>query len=104
MPASRRIGPVDLAAQHRALADELEAFEAELGAWLGAGHVVACASGTDALTLALLAIGLRPGDEVIVPAFTIFVDAEVVALLGGVPRFAEVEPVTCAIDPAAVAR
>ena len=123
MGPSRRIGPVDLAAQHRALADELEAaalrvlrsgryvlgeevaaFEAELAAWLGAGHVVGCASGTDALKLALLAIGLAPGDEVIVPAFTIFIDAEVVALLGGVPRFAEVEPVTGTIDPAAVAR
>ena len=123
MPSSRRIGPVDLAALHRALGDEIEAavvrvlrsgryvlgeevaaFEAELARWLGAGHVVACASGTDALTLALLAVGLAPGDEVIVPAFTIFIDPEVVALLGAVPRFADVEPTTGALDPDAVAR
>ena len=118
-----RIGTVDLAAQHLALADEIEAavvrvlrsgryvlgeevaaFERELAQSLGAPHVVACGSGTGALTLSVLALGLRPGDEVIVPAFTIFVDAEVVELLGGHVRFADVDPQTCAIDPAAVAR
>jgi dTDP-4-amino-4,6-dideoxygalactose transaminase len=117
------IGPVDLAAAHLAHADEIEAavvrvlrsgkyilgeevaaFERELATWLGARHVVTCASGTDALTLALLALPLAPGDEVIVPAFTIFVDAEVVALLGGSPRFVDVEPATCALDPEALAR
>src|SRR5438105_14392614 len=105
-----RIGPVDLATQHLAYADEIEAavirvlrsgkyvlgeevaaFENELAAWLGAPHVVTCASGTAALTLSLLALPLAPGDEVLVPAFTIFIDAEVVALLGGVPRFVDVE-------------
>src|SRR5258708_1983932 len=102
----RRIGPADLSAQHLALADDIErevlrvlrsgsyvlgaevaAFEAELARVLGASHVVACASGSDALLLALLALELRPGDEVIVPAFTIFVNAEVVSLVGGVPVF-----------------
>jgi dTDP-4-amino-4,6-dideoxygalactose transaminase len=121
--SAARIGPVDLAAQHRALGDEIEAavirvlrsgryvlgaevaaFELELARWLGAPHVIACASGTDALTLSLLALGVRPGDEVVVPAFTIFIDAEVVALLGAVPRFVDVEPTTCALDPARLAR
>ena len=118
-----RIGPADLAAQHLALADEIEqavlrvlrsgkyvlgaevaAFEQELAAYLGARHVIACGSGTGALLLSLLAAGVRPGDEVIVPAFTIFVDAEVVSLLGATPVFADVDAVRCAIDPAAVAR
>ncbi|HTR52708.1 MAG TPA: DegT/DnrJ/EryC1/StrS family aminotransferase [Kofleriaceae bacterium] len=120
--STRRIGPVDLAAQHRALAGEIEAavlrvlrsgryvlgeevaaFEAELARWFGARHVVTCASGSDALTLALLALGIRPGDEVIVPAFTIAIDAEVVALLGGVPVFVDVDAATGAIDPSRVA-
>jgi dTDP-3-amino-3,4,6-trideoxy-alpha-D-glucose transaminase len=110
---------VDLAEQHRRIQDEIEtavlrvlrsgvyvlgpevaAFEAELAASCGARHAVACASGTDALTLSLLSLGLAPGDEVIVPSFTIFVDAEVVSLLGGVPRFAEIDPRTFTLDPA----
>jgi dTDP-4-amino-4,6-dideoxygalactose transaminase len=121
-----RIAPVDLAAEHRALAHDIEAaalrvlrsgsyvlgaevaaFEAELARWLDPvrpPHVVACASGTDALTLALLAIGVQPGDEVIVPAFTIFVDSEVVSLLGATPRFVDVEPTTCGLDVRHVAR
>jgi dTDP-4-amino-4,6-dideoxygalactose transaminase len=113
---------VDLAEQHRRIQGEIEeavvrvlrsgvyilgpevaAFEAELAAISGVRHAVACASGTDALLLALLAVGLRPGDEVIVPAFTIYVDAEVVSLLGGVPRFAEIDPRTFTLDPARVA-
>jgi dTDP-4-amino-4,6-dideoxygalactose transaminase len=116
-----RIGPADLAAQHLALADDIErevlrvlrsgsyilgtevaAFEAELARYVGARHVVACGSGTGALTLSLLALGVGPGDEVIVPAFTIFVDAEVVSLLGATPVFADVDPRTAAIDPARV--
>src|SRR4051812_35100115 len=116
----RRIGPADLAAQHLAIADDIErevlrvlrsgsyvlgaevaAFESELGKMLGARHVVACGSGSDALLLSLLALGIGPGDEVIVPAFTIFVDAEVVSLLGATPVFCDVDPVTCAIDPSA---
>ncbi len=114
-----RVRLVDLAEQHRRLREEIEeavlrvlrtgtdvlgpevrAFEEELAAYVGVRHAVACASGTDALTLALLAAGIGPGDEVIVPAFTIFIDAEVVSLLGGVPRFAEIDPVTFAVDPA----
>ena len=85
------------------LGPEVTAFEAELAARCGVRHAVACASGTDALVLALLATGLRPGNEVVVPAFTIYIDAEVVSLLGGVPRFAEIDPLTFTLNPARLA-
>jgi dTDP-4-amino-4,6-dideoxygalactose transaminase len=117
-----RIPLVDLGEQHRRIQDEVEsavlrvlrsgvyvlgpevaAFEAELAARCGVRHAVACSSGTDALLLALLELGIRPGDEVVVPAFTIQVDAEVVSLLGGVPRFAEIDPATFVIDPSRIA-
>ena len=61
-----------------------------------------CASGTDALTLALIALGVNPGDEVIVPDFTFIAPAECVAFLGGIPRFADIDPETLLIDPSSV--
>ena len=63
---------------------------------------ITCASGTDALTIALMALGLKPGDEVIVPDFTFIAPAECVAFLGGIPRFADIDPETLRIDPASV--
>ena len=63
---------------------------------------IACASGTDALTIALMALGLKPGDEVIVPDFTFIAPAECVAFLGGTPRFADIDPETLLIDPESV--
>ncbi len=63
---------------------------------------ITCASGTDALTIALMALGLKPGNEVIVPDFTFIAPAECVALLGGVPRFADIDPETLLIDPESV--
>ena len=65
-------------------------------------RAITCASGTDALTIALMALGLQPGDEVIVPDFTFIAPAECVALLGGVPRFADIDPETLLIDPESV--
>ena len=65
-------------------------------------RAITCASGTDALTIALMALGLKPGDEVIVPDFTFIAPAECVALLGGVPRFADIDPETLLIDPESV--
>ncbi|MBO4436655.1 MAG: DegT/DnrJ/EryC1/StrS family aminotransferase [Fibrobacter sp.] len=62
-------------------------------------QAVTCASGTDALTIALMALGLKPGDEVIVPDFTFIAPAECVAFLGGIPRFADIDPETLQIDP-----
>jgi dTDP-4-amino-4,6-dideoxygalactose transaminase len=118
----RSIPLADLAEQHRRIQAEVEgavlrvlrsgkyvlgpevaAFEAELAAFCGVRHAVACGSGTGALLLSLLQVGVRPGDEVVVPAFTIQVDAEVVSLLGATPRFADIDPDTYAVDPDRVA-
>jgi len=65
-------------------------------------RAITCASGTDALTIALMALGLKPGDEVIVPDFTFVAPAECVAFLGGIPRFADIDPETLQIDPESV--
>ena len=65
-------------------------------------RAIACASGTDALTIALMALGIKPGDEVIVPDFTFIAPAECVAFLGGIPRFADIDPETLQIDPESV--
>lgn len=65
-------------------------------------RAIACASGTDALTIALMALGIKPGDEVIVPDFTFIAPAECVAFLGGIPRFADIDPETLLIDPESV--
>jgi dTDP-4-amino-4,6-dideoxygalactose transaminase len=78
-------------------------FATELAAYLGAAHVIPCANGTDALQIALMALGLQPGDEVITPSFTYIATTEVIALLGLTPVFVEVDPQTYCIDPAAIA-
>lgn len=77
-------------------------FAAELGAYLGGAHVVPCANGTDALTLALMSLRLPAGTEVIVPAFTYVATLEAAALLGLRPVLVDVLPDTFNIDPAAV--
>src|SRR5450432_589550 len=86
------------------LGPEVAAFEEEVGATLGGVHAVGCANGTDALVLALRALGIGPGDEVIVPAFTFAATAEAVVLAGATPVFADIEPGKLAIDPESVAR
>lgn len=68
---------------------EVAAFEKELADYIGTQHCITCGNGTDALTIALMAIGLKPGDEVVVPAFSFAAPAEAVAFLGGVPVFAD---------------
>ncbi|MCB0764431.1 MAG: DegT/DnrJ/EryC1/StrS family aminotransferase [Flavobacteriales bacterium] len=83
---------------------EVKAFEKELAAYLGVGHVIGCANGTDALQIAMMALGLRPGDEVITCSFTFVATVEVVALLGAIPVFADVLPGTFNIDPEDVRR
>ncbi len=75
-------------------------FANRLSAYLQTPHVIPCANGTDALQIALMALGLRPGDEVITPSFTFIATTEVVALLGLKPVFAEVDPKTFCLDPA----
>lgn len=69
-------------------------FAAHLGDYLGGCHVIPCANGTDALQIALMGLGLKPGDEVIVPAFTYVASAEVIGLLGLTPVMVDVDPGT----------
>lgn len=78
------------------------AFAEELGAFVGSKHCIPCANGTDALQIAMMALGLEPGDEVITPSFTYIATAEVMALLRLKPVFVEVDPQTFCIDPAAI--
>ncbi len=118
-----RVPQLDLAAQHAALGDELaaaaqrvlasgrfilgpevERLEHEIAAYTGARHAVACASGTDALLLSLMALGVGPGDEVITTPFTFIATAGVIQQLGARPVFVDIEPAGFGMDPERVAR
>ena len=112
---------IDLKAQHLRLADRINAriagvlekqafiqgpdvkeLEAALAGFSGAKHVVSCANGTDALQVALMALGVGQGDAVFVPSFTYTATAEVVLLLGATPVFVEVDPTTFNLDMTAL--
>jgi dTDP-4-amino-4,6-dideoxygalactose transaminase len=84
------------------LGPEVQVLEGELARFCGAAHAVTCASGTDALLLVLMAKGIGPGDAVICPSFTFTATAEVVALVGAVPVFADVEAASFNLDPNSV--
>ncbi|MBI2938916.1 MAG: DegT/DnrJ/EryC1/StrS family aminotransferase [Chloroflexi bacterium] len=109
---------VDLRAQHDELRPEIEAairdivdrssfiggpyvegFEREFAAYCGAAHAIGCASGTDALKLALLATGVEPDDEVITVPFTFIATVEAVTQVGAHPVFVDVDPTTYTLDP-----
>ena len=77
---------------------EVAELEQRLASFSGAKHCITVASGTEALLIALMALDLKPGDEVITTPFTFVATAEVVVLLGGVPVFVDIEPGTCNID------
>jgi dTDP-4-amino-4,6-dideoxygalactose transaminase len=124
LPASRaakdaQIRFIDLESQQARIRDRLDAaiarvlahgqyimgpevaeLEASLSAFCGAPHTVACASGTDALALALMALGVRPGEAILIPTFTFAATAEVAPLLGAVPVFVDVDAETFNLDPA----
>lgn len=108
---------IDLKAQYRELKDdidksifkvldhgqyilgpEVQAMEDALANYTGAKHCISVSSGTEALLIALMALGIGPGDEVITTAFTFVATAEVIALVGATPVFVDVDPNTCNID------
>ncbi|THH34913.1 DegT/DnrJ/EryC1/StrS family aminotransferase [Neolewinella litorea] len=112
-PPPTNIQMVDLKTQYEAMQEEVDRavlevirsgafingpavqeFRTGLEEYLGCKHVIPCANGTDALQIALMALGLKPGDEVIVPAFTYVASAEVIALLGLSPVMVDVDPFT----------
>ena len=85
------------------LGDEVLAFEAEFAAFCGAAEAIGVSSGTDALTLAFRALGIGPGDEVVVPANSFIATAEAVVLVGATPRFADVDRHTQLVTATTVA-
>lgn len=108
---------IDLKAQYRALQPQIQArinavlehgqyimgpevreLEARLEAYTGAKHCITVASGTEALLISLMALGIGPGDEIITTPFTFVATAEVIVLLGAKPVFVDIEPDTCNID------
>jgi UDP-2-acetamido-2-deoxy-ribo-hexuluronate aminotransferase len=110
---------IDLAAQQGRIADKLNAnmarvlahgqyingpevreLEQTLAGYVGVKHAVGCASGTDALLMALMALGIGPGDAVFTPPFTFVATAEPISLLGAKPVFVDIDPATFNIDPA----
>lgn len=114
---------IDLAAQQRRIRDDIEErirrvldhgqyvmgpevreLEERLADFVGVKHALSCASGTDALLLALMARGVGPGDAVFTTPFTFMATAEVIALLGAVPVFVDIEPMTFNLDPACLER
>ena len=120
-PAAEPIAFIDLQAQRRRLGGridqaiarvlghgrfimgpEVQELEKRLAAFCGARHAIGCASGTDALLLGLMALGVGPGDAVFIPSFTFASTAEVVAVLGATPVFVEVLPDTFNMDPASL--
>ncbi|MEI6212593.1 MAG: DegT/DnrJ/EryC1/StrS family aminotransferase, partial [Desulfuromonadales bacterium] len=84
------------------LGPNVTAFEQEAAAYLGAKRAVSCASGTDALQLAILAAGITAGDEVITSPFTFIATAEAICYVGAIPVFVDIDPKTFNIDPALI--
>ena len=117
----RPIQMVDLKQQYNAISSEVNvaisdvlnscifiggphvnSFSENLASYLGVKHVIPCANGTDALQIAMMALGLQPGDEVITPSFTYVATTEVIALLKLKPVFVEVDTKTFCIEPEAI--
>ncbi|MEI6037154.1 MAG: DegT/DnrJ/EryC1/StrS family aminotransferase, partial [Planctomycetota bacterium] len=86
------------------LGPDVSELETELARALGVPHVISCASGSDALLLALMSLDIRPGDEVILPSYTFFATASAVTRLGAIPIFADIDPYTYLMSPRDVER
>ena len=118
MSEARAIAPIDLVAERKVLGEalpqavlrvldsgryvlgpEVEAFEKEMAELHGVGHAVGVASGTDALTLGLRALGVQPGDHVVTTSFSFFASAATIAWMGARPLLADVDPRTGLLDP-----
>ena len=84
---------------HYVLGPEIEELEKRLADYVGGSHALACASGTDALLMALMAYEIGPGDAVFTTPFTFFATAEVISLLGATPVFVDIDPLSFNIDP-----
>src|SRR5919201_1918231 len=84
------------------LGPEVAAFEREFAAYLGVRHCVGVANGTDALTIALRALGVADGDEVVLPSFTFYATAEAAIVAGAVPVFCDVDPASFCVTPETV--
>jgi dTDP-3-amino-3,4,6-trideoxy-alpha-D-glucose transaminase len=84
------------------LGPEVQAFEAEFARYLGVRHAIGVANGTDAITIALRALGVGPGDEVVVPSFTFYASVEAIVTAGAVPAFCDVDPETACVTPETV--
>src|SRR5213592_135354 len=91
-----------LDSKHFILGPEVEAFESELAAYVGAQHALGVANGTEALTIALRALGVGPGDDVVVPSFTFYASAEAIPPTGARPVFCDVDPYTFCVTPETV--
>jgi dTDP-3-amino-3,4,6-trideoxy-alpha-D-glucose transaminase len=93
-----------IASERFILGPEVQAFEEELARYLGVRHCVGVANGTDAITIALRALGVGPGDEVVVPSFTFYASVEATVTAGATPVFCDVDPETFCVTRETVAR
>src|ERR1700753_1017774 len=118
MGENKRMQFIDLKTQYRKLKQDIDAriqavldhgqyilgpevgeLEASLARRTGTKHCITCSSGTDALLLAMMALGIGAGDEVVTTPFSFFATAEIIALLGATPVFVDIDPVTYNLDP-----